>query len=97
MSVVGEAGGIPEAEAQEQSLQPGLAVVDVMMPGVNGIDGTPFGINDMDCLPQRLRYRGKMTSYRTGPIWLFKWNRISCQWQPNREVLSFELDLLDEG
>ena len=41
LSVVGEAGDIPEAEAQVQVLQPDLAVVDVMMPGVNGIEGTP--------------------------------------------------------
>jgi len=41
LSVVGEAGDIPEAEAQVQSLQPDLAVVDVMMAGVNGIEGTP--------------------------------------------------------
>ncbi len=41
LSVVGEASDIPEAEAQVQSLQPDLAVVDVMLPGVNGIEGTP--------------------------------------------------------
>ncbi len=41
LSVVGEAGDIPEAEAQVQSLQPDLAVVDVMLPGANGIEGTP--------------------------------------------------------
>jgi two-component system response regulator DesR len=39
--VVGEAGDIPEAEAQTQALQPDLAVVDVMLPGVNGLEGTP--------------------------------------------------------
>ena len=38
--VVGEAGDIAEAEAQVQALQPDLAVVDVVLPGVNGIEGT---------------------------------------------------------
>lgn len=39
--VVGEAGDIPEAEAQVHTLQPDLAVVDVRLPGANGIEGTP--------------------------------------------------------
>lgn len=39
--VVGEAGDIPEAEAQVHTLQPDLAVVDVKLPGANGIEGTP--------------------------------------------------------
>ena len=38
--VAGEAGDIPEAEAQVQALQPDLAIVDVMLPGLNGLDGT---------------------------------------------------------
>jgi DNA-binding NarL/FixJ family response regulator len=38
--VVGEAGDIPEAEAQVQILKPDLAVVDIMLPGLNGLDGT---------------------------------------------------------
>ena len=41
LTVVGEAGDISEAEALLRSLQPDLAVVDVMLPGVNGIEGTP--------------------------------------------------------
>ena len=41
LTVVGEACDISEAEALLQSLQPDLAVVDVMLPGVNGIEGTP--------------------------------------------------------
>jgi DNA-binding NarL/FixJ family response regulator len=41
LTVVGEAGDIPEAEAQVQALAPDLAVVDVMLPGVNGLEGTP--------------------------------------------------------
>jgi DNA-binding NarL/FixJ family response regulator len=40
LTVVGEAGDIPEAEAQLAALQPDLAVVDVRLPGVNGIEGT---------------------------------------------------------
>jgi DNA-binding NarL/FixJ family response regulator len=39
--VVGEAGDIPEAEAQVRALHPDLAVVDVMLPGINGLEGTP--------------------------------------------------------
>ncbi len=41
LTVVGEAGDIPEAETQVRALQPDLAVVDVMLPGVNGMEGTP--------------------------------------------------------
>jgi DNA-binding NarL/FixJ family response regulator len=40
LTVVGEAGDIPAAEAQVRALQPDLAVVDVRLPGVNGIEGT---------------------------------------------------------
>lgn len=41
LTVVGETGNIPEAETLAQTLQPDLALVDVMLPGVNGLDGTP--------------------------------------------------------
>ena len=41
LTVVGEAGDIPEAEAQVAALQPDLAVIDIMLPGINGLDGTP--------------------------------------------------------
>ena len=41
LAVVGEAGVIPSADTQAQSLQPDLAVVDVLLPGVSGIEGTP--------------------------------------------------------
>ena len=41
LEVVGEAGDIPSAETQAQSLQPDLAVVDVLLPGVSGIEGAP--------------------------------------------------------
>jgi DNA-binding NarL/FixJ family response regulator len=40
LTVVGEAGSIAEAEAQVRALRPDLAVVDVVLPGVNGIEGT---------------------------------------------------------
>jgi DNA-binding NarL/FixJ family response regulator len=39
--VVGEAGNIPEARELTQTLQPELAIVDVNMPGENGLSGTP--------------------------------------------------------
>lgn len=39
--VVGEAGDIPAAEALVRSLRPDLAVVDVMLPGITGLDGAP--------------------------------------------------------
>ena len=38
--VVGEARDIQEAEGQVQATQPDLAVVDVILPGINGIEGT---------------------------------------------------------
>jgi DNA-binding NarL/FixJ family response regulator len=41
LTVVGEAGDIPEAERLVQELQPDLAVVDVILPDVNGLEGTP--------------------------------------------------------
>ena len=40
LTVVGEAGDIPNAEALVQAMQPDLAVVDVMLPDVNGLEGT---------------------------------------------------------
>ncbi len=40
LTVVGEAGDIPEAESLVQALRPDLAVVDVVLPGVNGLEGT---------------------------------------------------------
>jgi DNA-binding NarL/FixJ family response regulator len=39
--IVGEAGTIAEAEYLVQTKRPDLAVVDVMLPGVNGLEGTP--------------------------------------------------------
>lgn len=40
LTVVGIAGDIPQAEELVEKLQPDLAVVDVMLPGVNGLEGT---------------------------------------------------------
>jgi len=40
MAVVGEAGNVREAETLVQPLQPDLAVVDVVLPGINGLEGT---------------------------------------------------------
>jgi DNA-binding NarL/FixJ family response regulator len=39
--VVGEAGDIPEAEARLRMVEADLAVVDLMLPGLNGLEGTP--------------------------------------------------------
>ncbi len=41
LTVVGEAGDIPTAEKLVLELQPDIAVVDVMLPGSNGLEGTP--------------------------------------------------------
>lgn len=40
LTVVGEAGDVPEAESLLPALRPELAVVDVNLPGVNGLVGT---------------------------------------------------------
>jgi DNA-binding NarL/FixJ family response regulator len=40
LEVVGEAMNIPAAEVITQALQPDLAVVDIMLPGINGLEGT---------------------------------------------------------
>ncbi len=41
MTVVGEAGSIPAAEKLVAELQPDIAVVDVMLPDVSGVEGAP--------------------------------------------------------
>lgn len=41
LTVVGEAGDIPQAETLVQALRPDLAVVDVILPDVNGLEGAP--------------------------------------------------------
>lgn len=40
LEVVGETGDIPAAEELARTLRPDLAVVDIMLPGVNGLEGT---------------------------------------------------------
>ncbi len=40
LDVVGEAGDIPEAEKLVRMHQPDLAVVDVTLPGITGLEGT---------------------------------------------------------
>jgi NarL family two-component system response regulator LiaR len=41
LTVVGEAGDIPQAKELVLKLNPDLAVVDVILPGESGVDGTP--------------------------------------------------------
>jgi len=41
LKVVGEAESIPAAKRIVQKLMPDIAVVDVMLPGESGIEGTP--------------------------------------------------------
>jgi DNA-binding NarL/FixJ family response regulator len=39
LEVVAEAGDVPQAEQQIPSAHPDLAVVDVLLPGVSGLEG----------------------------------------------------------
>lgn len=41
MEVIAEAGDISEAKAMVRQFQPDLAVVDVMLPDISGLKGTP--------------------------------------------------------
>jgi len=41
LTVVGEAGDILTAEKLVLELRPDIAVIDVMLPGPSGLDGTP--------------------------------------------------------
>ena len=41
LTVVGEAGDISTATELVQKLKPDIAVVDVMLPGESGVEGTP--------------------------------------------------------
>ena len=41
LTVVGEAGDIPEAKELTKKFQPDLAIVDVILPGESGVDGAP--------------------------------------------------------
>lgn len=40
LNVVGEAHDIPDAETKTRTTCPDLAIVDVMLPGINGVEGT---------------------------------------------------------
>lgn len=40
LTVVGEAGDVQVAEKLVQTLQPDIAIVDIMLPGINGLEGT---------------------------------------------------------
>jgi DNA-binding NarL/FixJ family response regulator len=41
LTVVGEAGDIPAATELVRDLKPDIAIVDVMLPGESGVEGTP--------------------------------------------------------
>ncbi len=41
LDVVAEANNISEAEHQVRVAPPDLAIVDVMLPGINGVEGAP--------------------------------------------------------
>jgi DNA-binding NarL/FixJ family response regulator len=67
---VGEANDIQTAEGLVQSLQPDLAIVDIMLPGVNGLEGT----RRLKALAPRLRvilvsaYRDHAAAYRAAAV-----------------------------
>ncbi len=67
LTVVGEAGDISEAECLVRELKPDLAVVDVELPGVNGLEGT----SRLKAIAPQLRvilvsaYRDRAEVYRT--------------------------------
>jgi len=42
LTVVGEAGNMLAAKKLVQELKPDIAIVDVMLPGENGVEGTPY-------------------------------------------------------
>ncbi|MBN2118076.1 MAG: response regulator transcription factor [Anaerolineales bacterium] len=41
LTVIGEAGDVPEAKELTRALQPDLAIVDINLPGESGVSGTP--------------------------------------------------------
>lgn len=41
LEVIAEAGSIAEAQSLVRSLKPNLAIVDVLLPGLSGIEGAP--------------------------------------------------------
>ena len=67
LEVVGEAKDIPAAEGLVQSLQPDLAIVDIMLPGINGLEGTRRLKALVPCLRVVLvsAYRDHAAAYRS--------------------------------
>jgi len=67
LTVVGEAGDISEAECIVRELKPDLAVVDVELPGINGLEGA----SRLKAIAPQLRvilvsaYRDRAEVYRT--------------------------------
>ena len=67
LTVVGEAGDILQAEAMVEELRPDLAIVDVVLPGVNGVEG----VSRLKALAPDLRvilvsaYRDRADLFRT--------------------------------
>jgi DNA-binding NarL/FixJ family response regulator len=70
LEVVGEASDIPTAEGLVQSLQPDLAIVDIMLPGINGLDGTCRLKALAPCLRVILvsAYRDRAEAYRAAAV-----------------------------
>jgi DNA-binding NarL/FixJ family response regulator len=66
LEVVGEASDISTAEGLVQSLQPDLAIVDIMLPGINGLEGTRRLKASASCLRVILvsAYRDHAAAYR---------------------------------
>lgn len=66
LEVVGEASDIPAAEELVHSLQPDLALVDIMLPGINGLEGTRRLKTLLPCLRVILisAYRDHAGAYR---------------------------------
>lgn len=67
LEVVGEAGSIVEAEVLVTACQPEIAIIDIMLPGINGLEGA----RRLKALAPQLRiilisaYRDHAAAYRT--------------------------------
>ncbi len=70
LEVVGEASDILTAEGLVQSLQPDLAIMDIMLPGINGLDGTRRLKALAPCLRVILvsAYRDRAEIYRAAAV-----------------------------
>src|SRR5512134_2321613 len=70
LEVVGEASDIPTAEGLVQSLRPDLAIVDIMLPGINGLEGTRRLKALVPCLRVVLvsAYRDHAAAYRAAAL-----------------------------